>query len=102
MRRIRDASRGDLDGLDEIELVAFCSRTLAKARDFNVRFAAGGGQVFDDHHEMFERAELDLVYICLPPFAHSDQVMEAARHGVHVFIEKPIALDSGLPRRARR
>jgi predicted dehydrogenase len=36
---------------------------------------------------------MDIVYICLPPFAHSDEVELAAKAGVHIFIEKPIALD---------
>jgi predicted dehydrogenase len=42
---------------------------------------------------MFERVPMDVVYICLPPFAHTDEVEQAAARGVHVFIEKPIALD---------
>lgn len=85
-----------LAGLSSVELVAFCNRTRSKAEDFNRRFAHGQGQVYEEHHQMFDRADLDLVYICLPPFAHTDEVMEAARHGVHIFIEKPIALDSVL------
>jgi predicted dehydrogenase len=43
---------------------------------------------------MFEDANLDLILICLPPFAHTDEVELAARYGVHIFIEKPIALSS--------
>jgi len=43
---------------------------------------------------MFEKADLDLVLICLPPFAHSNEVELAARYGVHILIEKPIALTS--------
>ncbi len=43
---------------------------------------------------MFEKADLELVVICLPPFAHSDEVDLAAQHGVHILMEKPIALSS--------
>lgn len=83
-----------LAGVEEVKLVAFCNHNLAKAEDFSHQFAGGHGQVYEDHHEMFDQEDLDLVYIVLPPFAHSDQVIEAASHGVHVFIEKPIALTS--------
>jgi predicted dehydrogenase len=48
---------------------------------------------------MFEELDLDLVYICLPPFAHNNQVELACRHGVHFLIEKPIALTMDLAHR---
>jgi predicted dehydrogenase len=34
----------------------------------------------------------------LPPFAHTDEVEQAAEKGIHVFIEKPIALNMKLAR----
>ncbi|MBO3800168.1 MAG: hypothetical protein FGF52_03850 [Candidatus Brockarchaeota archaeon] len=34
---------------------------------------------------MFEKEELDIVYICLPPFAHSNEVELAAEKGIHIF-----------------
>jgi predicted dehydrogenase len=43
---------------------------------------------------MFEQVPLDAVIICLPPYAHSDEVEIAAKLRTHVFIEKPIALTS--------
>ncbi len=83
-----------LVNLPDIELVAFCNHTPEKAEQYNRQYAAGKGEVFTDHQAMFDHMDLDLVYINLPPFAHTDQVMAAAAHGVHVFIEKPIALQS--------
>jgi predicted dehydrogenase len=79
---------------DEIELTAFCNRHEKGAQEFSEKYSGGKGLIFTDHREMFERAGLDLVVICLPPFAHSDEVELAAQHGVHIFIEKPIALSS--------
>jgi len=79
---------------EEIELVAFCSRHEQNAREFSEKYSDGKGAVFSDHHEMFARADLDLLVGCLPPFAHSDEVDLAAQHGVHLLIEKPIALSS--------
>jgi predicted dehydrogenase len=87
---------GILVNLPDIELVAFCNRTPQKAEQYSRQYTDGRGQVFTDHHAMFDAMELDLVYINLPPFAHTDEVMVAAQHGTHVFVEKPIALDSAL------
>lgn len=79
---------------EEIELAAFCDHHEENARAFSEKYTNGQASLFTDHREMFEKADLDLVVICLPPFAHTDEVEAAAEHGVHVFIEKPIALSS--------
>ncbi len=79
---------------DQVELVAFCSRDESKAGAFAEQYTAGQGSVFTDYDAMFDQAQLDLVIICLPPFAHQDEVERAAAHGAHILIEKPIALDS--------
>jgi predicted dehydrogenase len=78
---------------DEAQLVAFCDRTEAKARAFEQKYAPGAA-VFTDHHRMFDEARLDLVIVCLPPYGHSDEVERAADHGIHILMEKPIALAS--------
>ncbi|MCS7263408.1 MAG: Gfo/Idh/MocA family oxidoreductase [Armatimonadetes bacterium] len=77
----------------QMDFVAFCDIDEVRAKDFNERYAQGGAKVFTDYRKMFELVEMDIVYICLPPFAHSDEVEIAAKAGVHIFIEKPIALD---------
>ena len=79
---------------DEFEMVAFCNRTIDKAASFSEQYTNGTAPVFADHHQMFDQVSLDVVVICLPPYAHSDEVEIAAKLGVHVFIEKPIALTS--------
>jgi len=79
---------------DQVEMVAFCSRDPANAQAFADQYTGGQGAVFTDHHTMFERAGLDLVIICLPPHGHTDEVERAAERGIHLLIEKPIALTS--------
>jgi predicted dehydrogenase len=79
---------------EEIELAAFCDHHEKNAREFSEKYTQGKGNIFIDPREMFEKAGLDLVVICLPPFAHSNEVELAAQHGVHILIEKPIALSS--------
>lgn len=79
---------------EEIELAAFCDHHDWNARAFSEKYTTGRGKVFADPREMFEKADLDIAVICLPPFAHSDEVELAAQHRVHILIEKPIALSS--------
>src|SRR5512133_2845131 len=79
--------------LEEISLVGFCDTSLENADNYNREFAQGKGQVFTDYERLFSDLELDLAYICLPPFAHGNEVELACRNGVNLLIEKPIALN---------
>lgn len=76
-----------------VEMVAFCDIEEERARWFSQNYTKGNAKVFTDYREMYEKVDLDIVYICLPPFAHKDDVDIAAEKGIHIFIEKPIALD---------
>ncbi len=70
---------------------AFCDtdeETAARqARTF------GANTVYTDHHEMFEKEELDGVYICIPPTLHTNAELIAAEKGIPVMVEKPQTLD---------
>ena len=79
---------------EEIEFVAFCDHHDYNAREFSEKYTAGKASIFTEPRAMFEKADLDLILICLPPFAHTNEVELAAKYGVHIFIEKPIALTS--------
>lgn len=41
---------------------------------------------------MLEEQKLDALYVCLPPGAHCGQAEAAAARGIHLMLEKPIAL----------
>jgi predicted dehydrogenase len=79
---------------NDFKMVTFCNRTIEKAAAFSKKYTNGQAPVFADHHEMFSQVPMDVVVVCLPPYAHSDEVEIAANMGIHVFIEKPIALTS--------
>ena len=87
-----------LAALEDVKLVGFCDAVLENAIAFNQQFASGKAQTYSECEQMFEELDLDLVYICLPPFAHGNEVELACRHGVHFLIEKPIALTLDLAR----
>lgn len=77
--------------IEGVNLAGLCSSPVEDA----AAFAKENGldcPVYDDGFRMIEEAGLDVLYICLPPFAHSGQLEAAADKGIHIFIEKPIAL----------
>ncbi len=87
-----------LTGLEDVQLVGFCDQVHENAVAYNQEFARGQAQVYTDIRQMFDDLDLDLVYICLPPYGHSNEVELACKHGVHFLIEKPIALTMELAR----
>lgn len=72
------------------EIVACCGREQGKAEAFAQEFEAAA---YSDFAAMLAAERLDALVVALPPFAHDGQVESAARAGVHVLVEKPIALD---------
>ncbi len=85
-----------LSTLKEVKLTAFSDIDEKRAKDFANKY---GGNVYADWQKMLEKEKLDIVYICLPPFAHTGEVMAAAERGIHIFIEKPIALNMDLAKK---
>ena len=79
-----------LKSINEVDMVAFADLIKGKAELFSKRY---GGRAYSDWREMLSKEDLDIVYICIPPFAHSDEVMVSAEKGIHIFIEKPISLN---------
>jgi len=51
-----------------------------------------GVATYDNFDEMLKNPELDLIDVCLPPFAHAEATMKALEAGKHVVCEKPITL----------
>jgi predicted dehydrogenase len=47
--------------------------------------------VYTDYLEMFEAEELDAVSVCTPNLYHAPISIAAARAGLHVLCEKPMA-----------
>lgn len=89
---IANAHAHNLGKHPRAEMVAFCDVDESRAAKFNQDYAGGRAATFSSHTEMFDKAKLDVVWICLPPFAHDGQLEEAAKRGIHIFVEKPISL----------
>lgn len=91
---IANAHAKILSGLgNRVSITALCDIDKERAEQFSLKYAGNKASIHTDFNEMFSKTAIDVVYICLPPYAHSNEVELAAERGIHVFIEKPIALD---------
>jgi predicted dehydrogenase len=77
---------------DQVEMVSFMDPSLDKAVQMAQKYGSRTSRVYTDYSEMIETGKPDAVVIAIPPFAHTDQVKIAAHRGIHIFIEKPVAL----------
>jgi predicted dehydrogenase len=75
-----------------VELAAGCDIAADKREAWGAAFGIGEGSLYADYVAMLERERLDLVVVATHATAHHAPVLAAARHGVHVFCEKPPAL----------
>jgi UDP-N-acetyl-2-amino-2-deoxyglucuronate dehydrogenase len=73
---------------DNLELAAVCDIDGAVVREHSGRFQVPAYQQMD---EMLTNEKIDLVALCTPSGTHPAQAILAARHGVHVMTEKPMA-----------
>ena len=73
---------------DRMELVACCGRDLDRPKVFA---ETHGGTAFVDLDRMIDEG-LDLIVATLPPYNRHGEIEHAASRGVHLLVEKPIAL----------
>ena len=77
-----------LQSLPESELVAVCARSPEKAGAFAEKYHV---TAFTDVAEMVAKAKVEAICICTPHPQHAAPTIAAARAGVHVLVEKPLA-----------
>jgi predicted dehydrogenase len=74
----------------EAKLVAVCDVNADTAQKAAAKW--GAEQWFTDYREMYAKAKLDAVVIATPNNVHRNQAIAAAHHGIHVVVEKPLAV----------
>lgn len=72
-------------------LAALVSGEPKKLRQLGRRYRVQRRCSYDDVDELFESGEVDAVYIALPNDMHREYTVRAARAGLHVLCEKPMA-----------
>jgi predicted dehydrogenase len=75
-------------------LAALVSDDLQKLRKLSRRYGVNHVCSYDDADELFASGEVDAVYITLPNAMHREYTERAARAGLHVLCEKPMAVSS--------
>lgn len=69
-------------------LVAVCDASLERAERFAARY---GGRAFRDVEAMIRESRAEAVFLCTPHPLHAQPAVLAARAGLHVMVEKPMA-----------
>ncbi|MFK9095105.1 Gfo/Idh/MocA family protein [Bacillus salipaludis] len=71
-----------------VELTAVCDL------DKGARNIVPEARFYTDYQEMLESEALDVVHICLPHYLHNPVTKACVEKGVHVFLEKPLGLNT--------
>jgi len=75
-----------------VEVTAICDSDLPKARAIGQRH--GDMDAFDDIEDLLGSGTVDAVAICTPNHMHEAHVQAALAAGVHVLVEKPLAMNT--------
>jgi predicted dehydrogenase len=78
---------------DDVDVVAVCSRDLARAEAFAARW--GIGRAYGSYDELLADPEIEAVYIPLPNTMHAEWSIRAVGAGKHVLCEKPFSRHVG-------
>ena len=83
-----------IDGVKIVALSDIDENALqATATEFNVP------KTYLDAHKMLENEKLDALWSIVPAFARTDVEIKAAERGIHLFSEKPQAINMTLAKR---
>jgi glucose-fructose oxidoreductase len=75
-------------------LAALVSDDATKLRTLGRRYGVDRLVTYDDYDALLASGDVDAVYVALPNTQHRDFTVRAARAGVHVLCEKPMAMTS--------
>ncbi len=79
--------------LDEVELAAVVTTRADGAADFRARYQIP--KAYPSTAELLVAEQLDALVVCTPNALHARQTTLALLAGVHVLVEKPMALNAG-------
>lgn len=72
-------------------LAALVSGNRTKLRELSRRYRVKHTYAYDEYEDCLNSGEIDAVYIALPNSMHAEYTIRAARAGIHVLVEKPMA-----------
>ena len=74
------------------KLIAVCDNSEEKVERISSQAGVLG---FSDYKKMIDEVEIDAVVIATPHILHADQSVLAFNKGLHVLVEKPLAVQVG-------
>lgn len=80
---------------NDIEMVGYADVVVDRAEAVAAKY---GGNAYENFVDLYENEKPDAVVICTPPFVHGEIEAEAARRGIHFFVEKPVAINMEMAR----
>jgi predicted dehydrogenase len=79
-----------LQRLDEVTIVGIADRNRDRAKKAADIYETSA---FGDAKDLIE-LDPDALFVCTSPFSHASIATASMRRGIHVFVEKPMALDN--------
>src|SRR5947207_3345059 len=93
----------DLRANPDVRIAALCRRSEGELRTLAEHF--GVERIYTDHRALLDAEELDAVVVASPHALHFEHARDAIERGLHVLVEKPLAVTSDeawqLVRRAK-
>ena len=74
------------------QLVALVSGDPRKLKKLSARYRVPYSYSYEQYDECLRRGHIDAVYIALPNNLHCEYAVRAAKMGMHVLCEKPMAV----------
>ncbi len=78
--------------LKGVQIIGICDTDLPKAKALADRFQVR--DAFSDIEEILDYEKLDAVAICTPNHLHEPHVQAALARGIHVLVERPLAMSA--------
>ncbi len=75
--------------LKNVKVTAICDLDMEKAAEQQEKHPEA--ELYTDFDEMMEKAEFEVLDVCLPTYLHKQYAVCGMEAGKHVFCEKPIA-----------
>jgi predicted dehydrogenase len=80
-----------IEQLDDVDLAALVSGSQHKLDELGARYGVSTLCTYEQLDELLATHTIDAVYVAVPNDLHAEITLIAARHGVHVMCEKPMA-----------
>jgi predicted dehydrogenase len=82
-----------LQDLPGVSIVAICDASDETLEEIGATHAIGPDHRYRDGLEMVEKEDLDVLFSCVPAFVRTDVETTAVARGIHIFSEKPQAIN---------